>query len=400
MFFLSSPTPAPAPQALPNPFSSPSAREHLPRQSLTHSYTKQHLPRPTLTEPYTRENSYTKAYNTGCYTPHAPSPLRLESSPLRTARNANLMSSPTRSNGSKTAGDLLTSSPSRGADGVDENWVLGHIEGDESMGISSFHAHAHQTPAGKLNASMGGYGLDGEGSSSLVTPPDSASHPQAARTAAAAASSPFGPSYSFAAPQPSGVSQWGLRSRESSPSSLLAAQTTRNREERKSRFLDRIRRRRDDQRSELVGDQVLRMDFVKERRGWEEQMARRAAVEAGVRIEDEEEDDDDEGAEAMQDGHRLRDEELSPTEEYEDLVREYEYELDRRGDLAPEEEFPIDDADDEEYERLFREMEILSQPSVSQSQGQSSPGPRQQEQHPHQQGMVHPGGGDDAMDIS
>jgi hypothetical protein len=139
------------------------------------------------------------------------------------------------------------------------------------------------------------------------------------------------------------------------------------------------------------------MDFVKERRGWEEQMALRAAAEAGVGIEEE---DDDDGAEGMPDDHRLRDEELSPTEEYDDLLREYEYEVDRRGGLAPEEEFPVDDADDEEYERLFREMEILSQQSVSQLQSDSSGAPPQQEHHPYQQGMEHRGGGDDAMDIS
>ncbi|ETI21914.1 hypothetical protein G647_05984 [Cladophialophora carrionii CBS 160.54] len=319
------------------------------------------------------------------------------------------MSSPTRSSGSKAksaggGGLLLSSSPPRCAvDGVDENWITDEADGDgRSLGQSGFDNPTHATPVGKLNFSMGE-----RGSSSFVTsPPDSDPHPQATRAAvpAAAFSSPFGSSFSFAAPQPSSASQWELRSRESSPSTRLATQTTRNREERKSRFLDRIRRRRDDQRSELVGDQVLRMDFVRERRGWEEQMARRAAFEAGVEIEEEEAED----IADMQDDTRFRDQEMSPTEEYDDLVREYEngydneYErehgFDRQGEMMPEDEFefPVDDADDEEYERLFREMEILGQQSVSQLRDITA----QEQQHPSQQGMEQRSGGDDAMDIS
>ncbi|OCT52171.1 hypothetical protein CLCR_08626 [Cladophialophora carrionii] len=426
MFFLSSPTPAPAsePEALPNPFSSPvTTRQYVP-------------PRSTCTDSHTRGNSYysTKAYNRGYYTPHAPSPLRLESSPLRTARNANLMSSPTRSGGSKAksaggggGGLMLSSSPPRCAvDGVDENWITDEVDGDGgSLGQSGFDNPAHSTPVGKLNVSMGeslfnapthstpvgklNFSMGERGSSSFVTsPPDSAPHPQATRAAvpAAAFSSPVGSSFSFAAPQPSSASQWELRSRESSPSTLLATQTARNREERKSRFLDRIRRRRDDQRSERVGDQVLRMDFVKERRGWEEQMARRAAFEAGVAIEEAEEEVVEEAD--MQNDTEFGAQEMSPTEEYDDLVRdyengyEYEYErergFDRQGEMMPEDEFefPVDEADDEEYERLFREMEILSQQSVSQVRDIMA----QEQQHPSQQGMEHRSGGGDAMDIS
>jgi hypothetical protein len=101
-----------------------------------------------------------------------------------------------------------------------------------------------------------------------------------------------------------------------------------------------------------MGDQVLRLDFVKERRYWEEEMARRAASQIS---EVEEEDEDVMDAEA----------EMSPTEEYDPMI-----DFEEPPDTAPtEDEFVIDDADDEEYERLFREMEILSQ-SQSQSQKQ------------------------------
>ncbi|EXJ59126.1 hypothetical protein A1O7_06557 [Cladophialophora yegresii CBS 114405] len=410
MFFLSSPIPAPAPlpqpQALPswnsNPFTSPVTKQYGSRVALTasHPQTKQHV----FTDPYAGGKNHK-----GYYTAHAPSPLR-------TARNANLnlMSSPTRDGLSKSAGTLLGSSPPRCADaadgdGVDENWITDEIDGDRP----GCDARADSTPAGNLNASVAG------GSSTFVTAPfDSTPRPQTTTRVAAFSSPLDDSSFTFraAAPQPSRVSQWELRSRESSPSTLLATHTTRNREERKSKFLDRIRRRRDNERSELVGDQLLRMDFVKERRGWQEQMARRAAVEAGVEIEEEEEEEQEEDEEILP-------EEMSPTEEYDDLVRQYEFEheFDRQGGMMPQDEFPVDDADDDaEYERLFREMEILSQQSGSASQSasqshsgdQSSGGQRRditlptREQQPSQHEVEHRsgggggGGGGDAMDIS
>src|ERR1700740_1099006 len=101
MVFLSSPPPAP--QAQSSPFFL--------------SATKQKVPRPTFTNPLVRDNSYTQAYNQAYYTSTSPSPLR-------TARNANLMASPPRSNGFKNTGGLLSSSPLKGWMEDDENRVL------------------------------------------------------------------------------------------------------------------------------------------------------------------------------------------------------------------------------------------------------------------------------------
>ncbi|KAJ9607542.1 hypothetical protein H2200_007620 [Cladophialophora chaetospira] len=304
------------------------------------------------------------------------------------------MSSPTRSYGFKGATSLLSSSPMKGFEDT-ENWAAA-----ESQDFS-LHKDTHQTPAGKVNTEAGmgtgGCGFDGE-SSSLPTPPDSGQNAQQDRDTFSV-SSPF----TFTTDPPVSTStrpsQWSLRSRESSPSALLTTQTSRNREERKSKFLDRIRRRRDDERSEVVGDQVLRMDFVKERRGWEEQMARRAEVESLAELEAEE---DDVPTEVVDD------EEMSPTEEYDDLVREFEK------NAGQEDDFLVDDVDDEDYERLFREMEIVTQQSQSQSQSQV-PAERSQGQNQRQaerdqnqnrgkleahQQSADDRGGDDAMDIS
>ena len=273
-----------------------------------------------------------------------------------------------------------------------ENWI--GIEGE----VFGFHnAIVQSTPVGKMNtaAGMGGYGFDGEGSN-LTTPPASGSQPPQKHNNTTHSSPLALTSQQSTSARPS---QWSLRSRESSPSSLLTTQTTRNREERKSKFLDRIRRRRDDERSAIVGDQVLRMDFVKQRRGWEEQMARRAALEPLADLDEEEEEED--GA------PEVEDEGMSPTEEYDDLVREFERirRVDEEGD-----EFVVDEVEEEEYERLFREMEILSQQSQSQSQAQSQmldegksqsqPEPNPTSWQPRQPQQTDEGGGDDAMDIS
>ena len=121
-------------------------------------------------------------------------------------------------------------------------------------------------------------------------------------------------------------------------------------------------------------------------------MARRAALEAGG----------DGGVEDGDDEEDLGvDEEMSPTEEYD---YEYGYEHDELvresadqvgADQAPltqsqarhEEEFPLvdgDDVEDEEYERLFREMEILSQQSQPHSQPQSQNQAHERSQSPIQ----------------
>ncbi|KIW31414.1 uncharacterized protein PV07_03065 [Cladophialophora immunda] len=346
MFFLSSPPPQPSPFL---------------------ATTSQQSRRPSFSKSHNHDNIHGRAYARAYYAPHSPSPLR-------TTRNANLMPSPPQVKGDYS-NSLLSSSPLRGgfSEPQDEN------ENEEGIEISNafgFPTNAQKTPAGKMN--LGAHGLDGQ--SSMVTPPDSGSNHSFNSKALLHDHSTFktSPSIStFADPAKSTISttssrqnpsQWELRSRSSSPSSLLTSQTHRNREQRKSKFLDRIRRRRDDDRSEQVGEQVLRMDFVKERRGWEREMARRAAMEAAQQ-EDMESDDDD-------------DEELSPTQEYEEdievdeLVREYERE---KLQAVRDEEFVVEDDEDEEYERLFREMEILSQHSQPQQQSQPASQPQPQE---------------------
>ncbi|OAG42328.1 hypothetical protein AYO21_03496 [Fonsecaea monophora] len=243
-------------------------------------------------------------------------------------------------------------------------------EGIETLTASGFRSKVQETPTGKLDFRT--YGCEGQ--VSLISPPDSGSNRKFGSKFFSHEQLTFdpSPSTSFASiPRPSisttsghqNPSQWELRSRSSSPSSLLNSQTNRSREQRKSKFLDRIRRRRDDDRSEQVGEQVLRMDFVKERRVWEREMARRAAMEAAQEEEVESEDDDDDDEE--------EEPELSPTHEFEEdievdeLIRQYEQE---QLQTVKDDEFVVEDAEDEEYERLFREMEILSQHSQPLSQ--------------------------------
>jgi hypothetical protein len=66
------------------------------------------------------------------------------------------------------------------------------------------------------------------------------------------------------------------RSRALTPQATLTAQNSAAKDRRKSLFRDKIRKHRDDARFEGRGDQVLRMDFVRERREWEDRLARRA----------------------------------------------------------------------------------------------------------------------------
>ncbi|KIW91372.1 uncharacterized protein Z519_08268 [Cladophialophora bantiana CBS 173.52] len=301
------------------------------------------------------------------------------------------MPSPPQGNGLKGnhVNSLLSSSPLRSglSEHHDENRM--ESENEKEIDVSTgfgFHTNVQETPAGKTNHNFGAHGWDGQ--PSLITPPDSGSNQHFDSNAfpdeqLISATSPSMLSFSNPSPLTTSTvstlhqpSQWELRSRSSSPSSLLTSQTTRSREQRKSKFLDRIRRRRDDERSVEVEEQVLRMDFVKERRGWEAEMARRAAVEAMQQEEIENDDDNEE------------EQELSPTQEYEldtevdKLVRQYERE-NMHG--VRDDEFMFEDAEDEEYERLFREMEILSQQSHSQSENQPASQLLQQE---HEQGQA------------
>lgn len=149
---------------------------------------------------------------------------------------------------------------------------------------------------------------------------------------------------------------WETRARGASPAALLTRHAVSARERKKSQFLDRIRRRRDDERSDGVGEQVLRMDFVRERRMWEEEMRRRAVVEGDLDLDVDLQMDDDQNQDANVQ------EEMSPTEEFE---------FERDG------EFLVDD-DDDEYDEVFREILLAEQAGeVSGAQGQ-----RQQRQDP------------------
>jgi hypothetical protein len=137
------------------------------------------------------------------------------------------------------------------------------------------------------------------------------------------------------------------------------------RERKKNQFLDRIRRRRDDERSDGFGEQVLRMDFVRERRMWEEEMRRRAVVEGDLGLDldldldldlvmgDENEKNEDTDANAD-----VQEEEMSPTEEF-----EFEFEFERDGD-----EFLVDE--DDEYDEVFREILLAEQQASEVSSAQ------------------------------
>jgi hypothetical protein len=132
--------------------------------------------------------------------------------------------------------------------------------------------------------------------------------------------------------------QYQSRARATAPSVQLQNHAASKRDSRKKLFLDRLRNKRDDERCERTGDQVMRMDYIKERKAWEEEMQKR-----GMDDLDEIEEDSE-----MQE----QTEELSPTEdkEIEELVS---YLNDN------EEE---DDFSDEEYDALF--MEVMSQESL------------------------------------
>jgi hypothetical protein len=93
------------------------------------------------------------------------------------------------------------------------------------------------------------------------------------------------------------------------------------------------------------------MDFVRERRQWEDEMRRRAMVEAEAEAGSGN-DEGDADADMLERGPDQ--EELSPTEQYDldELVRDYR---DVQGDLARDDAngLLVDD-DEEEYEELFR----------------------------------------------
>jgi hypothetical protein len=70
--------------------------------------------------------------------------------------------------------------------------------------------------------------------------------------------------------------QFQNRSRSQSPQASLAKSNAAAKTRRSSVFLDKVRQKREDSRFETRGEQALRMDFVRERRAWEERLKRRA----------------------------------------------------------------------------------------------------------------------------
>jgi hypothetical protein len=145
-------------------------------------------------------------------------------SPLRTSRNANLMPPPTTpASTSKTTPDL------------------------ESSPLS------FATPTSAISAS---------------STSNSASTPQSTSTSASAL--PF---------------QFQNRSRSQSPQATLAKSNAAAKTRRSSVFLDKVRQKREDLRFETRGEQALRMDFVRERRAWEERLKRKAPL-FGVEVND------------------------------------------------------------------------------------------------------------------
>jgi hypothetical protein len=290
-------------------------------------------------------------------------------SPLRTSRNVNLMpfsrafsrSGNGTDNGSEKNDETLLSSP------------LGKFS---ATGLG--HNDENQTPAGK----MGDVHTD-----KLITPPDS-SH----RSAVSFSNSTGGPSsfhFSLDHQKPQTDQTWETRFRDNGAAASLARHATQQREHKKTQFLDRIRRRRDDGRSELIGDQVLRMDFVRERRRWEDEMKRRA-LEAGQADMDMEEVEEEFDQQPW----------MSPTEEHDfdgfvDETGGHNLQGDDRDD-----EFVIDD---DEYEELFRE--ILSQDQSTNVAGDRSTERLQQQQDvAYDQHQTHDSGDrrryDSSMDLS
>src|SRR5436305_7574064 len=103
-------------------------------------------------------------------------------------------------------------------------------------------------------------------SSSFITPPSattSISSPSSTTSNAAAAALPF---------------QFQKRSRSQSPQASLAKSNAAAKACRTTVFLDKVRQKRDDSRFETRGEQALRLEFVRERRAWEERLRGRSPL--------------------------------------------------------------------------------------------------------------------------
>ncbi|KAL2421794.1 hypothetical protein ABEF95_007275 [Exophiala dermatitidis] len=402
-------------------------------------------------------------------------------SPLRSSRNANanvnsnlnLNYMPTAFlNNTASVDDetddstsLLSSSPVSGPAGgarfVDENGIVqvgGNKFGTQSTDVEKRDGqacgfgigHLQKTPEGKATTNyMSDTNMNGNGTCSseepfpLITPPDSGSNATNANTRLVSAGM-------YGTPN---TGSWERRSRDAGAAAALARHAAQGRDKKKTQFLDRIRRRRDDSRTDIYGDQVLRMDFVRERRQWEEEMNRRALLEQGVLAPPEEEEEDDGGDAAMRDNNPAivplfdqsgcpvpeaeEDEaDLSPTEihDVDDALVEYYARIAdmggdvqdvRRGDNRLEhseaggngngddDDFLIDDneVDMEEYDQLFEELVAQSQHrhGTSQTQWMACPTDAGRQQHQQQQHQAGQNGGgthvardhhDSSMDLS
>jgi len=238
-------------------------------------------------------------------------------SPLRTSRNANLTPRPDRKNGllmismdSSPLGSMLGAEAGRRGGAADEN-----VEG-------MIRVTPHKESAAAT--------------ATIITPPHSGGRSH----------------------RPAGARfEWEGRARSSSPGVVLARHAADERERRKSQFLDRIRRRRDEGRSDVYNDQVLRMDFVRERREWEEDMARRAMRE----VPTEDNVDMDLGDEHVEAEEAPEEQDLSPMEEHEmdELVSYYlvhgqnqaRNERENRQASNGDEE-----GEDDDYDQIFMEV--------------------------------------------
>ncbi|KAJ9498368.1 hypothetical protein H2202_006055 [Exophiala xenobiotica] len=400
---------------------------------------------PAQSNPFIATN---RPHHTHFYTPVTPSPLR-------TSRNANLMPASPGNAGNGNSSPIIASSPLgkfavRDEQEQDENVIPGAFFGgsmnrnDGSMreegnsgvqktqsGISSRHTGPTGGAAGmqKTPETLKQYypsmnGSAGGNSSALVTPPDSTSSNSGSnanlsgRVSGSITQSGFvfgngqatatanSASFTFTGGQGEKKegSVWESRARGASPVAAIVRHAAQGREMKKSQFLDRIRRRRDDARSEGVGDQVLRMDFVRERRVWEGEMRRRALAEGGGGDADMLEEDEVMSGEDRPDGEReggQHEEEMSPTEEYDPEAEElgiyYDYDYVTGTGMNPgtqaqaqarrrsrtvhadgDEDFIVDD-EDEEYEEVFREF-ILRDQWQGQGQGQHRESASQQQQ--------------------
>ncbi|KAJ9646168.1 hypothetical protein H2204_000831 [Knufia peltigerae] len=274
------------------------------------------------------------------YTPVTPSPLR-------TSRNANLMPTSPERKGGGSSPLRFGSSPLgkfAAADEQDENSTSNRLSG----------FYLQKTPEASKQ-----YASTTVGAGVLATPPDSSSigNGQAGFGFQRTESTSAFPSLAGSASgKRSNTDTWESRAKSLGSANTLARHAAQGREQKKSRFLDRIRRRRDDTRSELVGDQVLRMDFVRERRIWEDEMRRRAAEAGGDGTEEVDID--------MMLDEEAPEDEMSPTEEFDpELESYYDYQTGDMLDLGGPREglggqnddnFLVDE--DEEYEEVFREL--------------------------------------------